>query len=307
MTSGLSRGLDHIVHAVRDLDAAGEFYRRAGFTVGARNRHPWGTHNRIVQFPGFFIELITVGEPELIVAPTARSFSFGDFTRDFLSREQGLSMLVLEGKEAAADVAAFHQAGIGHFDKFEFERDARRPDGSTVKVGFSLAFATDPKAPGIGYFTCQQHFPENFWNPAFQTHANGVTGIADVTMVAENPADHAAFFRAFSGVSDVKSNSNGIAIKTPRGEIQVMDATAYRQHFAVEPPDLTRGARLAAIRLSVHNEAALIATLGKGGIAASEHMDNVIIPSDAAHGATLIFEMGASPAWSADAVQKEKP
>jgi catechol 2,3-dioxygenase-like lactoylglutathione lyase family enzyme len=35
----MPHGLDHIVHAVRDLDAAAEFYCRAGFTVGARNRH----------------------------------------------------------------------------------------------------------------------------------------------------------------------------------------------------------------------------------------------------------------------------
>ena len=56
----MPRGLDHIVHAVRDLDAAADSYRRLGFTVGARNRHPWGTHNYIVQFPGFFIELLTL-------------------------------------------------------------------------------------------------------------------------------------------------------------------------------------------------------------------------------------------------------
>jgi catechol 2,3-dioxygenase-like lactoylglutathione lyase family enzyme len=282
-------GLDHIVHAVRDLDAAAEFYRRAGFTVGARNHHPWGTHNRIVQFPGSFVELITVGEPGLIPPPTG-SFSFGGFTRDFLARGEGLSMLVLEGKGAAADVAAFHKAGIGHFDKFDFEREAKRPDGSTVKVGFSLAFATDPKAPDTGYFTCQQHYPENFWNPAFQTHPNGVAGIAGVTLVAENPTDHAAFFSAFSGVSDVKSISNGIAIKTPRGEIQVMDSAAYRQHFAVEPPDLTRGGRLAALRLSLRDKTALISALGKGSIVSVEHMGNVIIPPDVARGATLIFE-----------------
>ena len=35
----MARGLDHIVHAVRDLDAAAELYRRLGFTAGARNRH----------------------------------------------------------------------------------------------------------------------------------------------------------------------------------------------------------------------------------------------------------------------------
>jgi hypothetical protein len=286
----LPRGLDHIVHAVRDLDAAGEFYRRAGFTVGARNRHPWGTHNRIVQFPGFFVELITVGEPELIVPPTAHSFSFGDFTRDFLGRGQGLSMLVLEGKGAAADVAAFHKAAISQFEQFDFEREARRPDGSAVKVAFSLAFATDPMAPDTGFFTCQQHYPENFWNPAFQSHPNGAASIAGVTMVAENPADHAAFLRTFCGASDMKSTSNGIAIKTERGEIQVMDLTAYRQHFATEPPDLTRGARLAAIRLFARDQAAVMSALGKGGIAATERMDNIIIPPDIAHGATLIFE-----------------
>ena len=60
----MSRGLDHIVHAVSDLDAAAALYRRLGFTVGARNVHPWGTHNHIVQLPGFFIELLTVAEPE---------------------------------------------------------------------------------------------------------------------------------------------------------------------------------------------------------------------------------------------------
>jgi hypothetical protein len=282
-------GLDHIVHAVRDLDAAAELYRRAGFTVGARNRHPWGTHNRIVQFPGSFVELITVGEPGLILSPPTGSFSFGGFTGDFLARGEGLSMLVLEGKGAAADVAAFHEAGIGHFDKFDFEREAKRPDGSTVKVGFSLAFATDPKAPDTGYFTCQQHYPENFWNPAFQTHPNGVAGIAGVTLVAENPADHADFFRAYAGVTDVKSNSNGIAIKTPRGEIQVMDSTAYRRHFVVDPPDLTHGARLAAIRFSLRDKTALMSALGKGGIVSAEHMGNVIIPPDIACGATLIF------------------
>jgi hypothetical protein len=286
----MPRGLDHIVHAVRDLDAAGEFYRRAGFTVGARNRHPWGTHNRIVQFPGFFVELITVGEPELVVAPTARSYSFGDFTRTFLDREQGLSMLVLEGKGAAADVAAFHEAGLGHFEQFDFEREAKRPDGSTVKVAFSLAFASDPMAPDIGFFTCQQHYPENFWNPAFQLHANGVEGIAGVMIVAENPADHAPFLCAFCGATETASMSNGISIKTGRGDIQVLDPTAYRQQFAAEPPDMARGARLAAIRLLVRDPAAAADALGKGGIVAVEHNGNIIVPPANAYGATLIFE-----------------
>src|SRR5205814_2093828 len=179
-----------IVHAIRDLDAAGEFYRRAGFTVGARNRHPWGTHNRIVQFPGVFVELLSIGEPELIAPGTPNSFSFGGFARDFLAHDEGLAMLVLEGRGAAADAEAFRTAGIGDFKVFDFEREAKRPDGSTVKVAFSLAFAADSGAPDTGFFTCQHRFPENFWNPAFQNHPNTAARIAGVVLVAENPADH---------------------------------------------------------------------------------------------------------------------
>ena len=285
----MPRGLDHIVHAVRDLDAAAEFYRRAGFTVGARNRHEWGTHNYIVQFPGVFVELIAVGEPELIRVGAPGTFSFGAFTRDFLAREQGLAMLVLEGKGAADDAGAFRSAGIGDFKVFNFERAAKRPDGAPVKVAFSLAFAADPKAQDIGYFTCQQHHPENFWNPAFQKHPNGAAGISGIVMVSENPESHRHFLSAFSGVGDVRSGANGIAVETPRGEIQVLNPDAYRMHVGTEPPDLSRGARLAAIRFAIADKACLKDMLGGSGVAFSEHRGNIVLAADVATGATLIF------------------
>jgi catechol 2,3-dioxygenase-like lactoylglutathione lyase family enzyme len=286
----MPRGLDHIVHTVRDLDAAGEFYARLGFAVGARNRHPWGTHNRIVQLPGFFIELLNVGEPELITAAAPGTFSFGSFTRDFLAHDQGLAMLVLEGEGAAADSETFRAAGIGDFDVFDFERQAKRPDGSTVKVAFSLAFAADPKTPDAGYFTCQQHYPENFWNPAFQLHPNNVSGIAEVIMVSEKPADHVYFLGAFSGVSDIHSNASGFFIRTERGNISVMNPAAYRAHFGVEPPDLTRGARFAAIRFIVPDKTAVISASQKGGLAIVARDFGIVVPPNVGFGATLIFD-----------------
>jgi catechol 2,3-dioxygenase-like lactoylglutathione lyase family enzyme len=288
--TNIPRGLDHIVHAVRDLDAAGERYAQLGFMVGARNRHPWGTHNRIVQCPGVFIELLTVGAPELIPPPGPRRFSFGAFTRDFLAQREGLSMLALEGKGAAADAEAFRAAGIGDFEVFDFAREARRPDGAAVKVAFSLVFAADTKASETAYFTSQNHYPENFWNPAFQAHPNSVTTIAGVVLVAENPADHHVFLKAFSDVSDLKSTSSGITIETPRGEIQVMDPAAYRAHFAAAPPDVSRGARLAALRFAVRDMDVLRSVLEQGGVAALDHMGKVIAPPPGMHGATLAFE-----------------
>ena len=292
----IPRGLDHIVHAVHDLDAAGARYRALGFTVGARNRHPWGTHNAIVQCPGVFIELLAVGEAGLIPAAKPRAISFGQFTSEFLARGEGLSMLVLEGRGAAADAAAFRAAGIGDFDVFDFARAGKRPDGTTVQVAFSLAFAQDEKAPDTGFFTCQQHYPENFWNPVFQQHANGVRGVAGVVLVADNPADHHVFLKAFSGVTDLKSTSSGITIETPRGAIQVMDPAAFRLHFAAEPPDVARGMRLAAIRFAVRDRAAARAALGADAV---ERMDKLIVGPQSAHGATLVFESGLARAPSA--------
>src|SRR3989304_3383929 len=133
----MPRGLDHIVHAVRDLDAAAEAYRALGFTVGARNKHPWGTHNHIVQLPGFFIELLTVAEPEKL-GSDGFSTLFGAFNRDFLARGEGLSLLILESKDAAADERAFREAGIAGSGVMRFEREGKRADGRAGKVAFAL-------------------------------------------------------------------------------------------------------------------------------------------------------------------------
>jgi catechol 2,3-dioxygenase-like lactoylglutathione lyase family enzyme len=160
----MPRGLDHVVHAVRDLEAAAELYRRLGFSVGARNQHSWGTHNHLVQLPGFFVELLTVAEPQKL-GNDGLSALFGTFNRVFLKHQQGLSLLILESEDAAADAARFRSAAIGVSDAMHFEREGKRPDGVPTKVGFSLAFARDAKAPAIGFAVCQQHFPKNFWNP----------------------------------------------------------------------------------------------------------------------------------------------
>src|SRR6202000_2146034 len=106
----------HCAHVVRDRDGVADFYVRAGFTVGGRNRHPWGTHNRIVQLKNCYIEILEVAEPEKIVPHSTSSFSFGAFHRDFLGRREGLSMLLLNSRDAVADARAYREAGISDFD-----------------------------------------------------------------------------------------------------------------------------------------------------------------------------------------------
>lgn len=245
----MPRGLDHIVHAVRDLDAAAALYRSLGFTVGARNRHPWGTHNYIVQLPGFFIELLTLAEPDKL-GDDGFSKLFAAYNRDFIARHEGLSMLILESRDARADETAFKAAHIAASDVMKFEREARRPDGTAVKVGFSLAFADDEFAPDIHFAACQQHYPENFWNPAFQKHANGAERIEGVVIVTEDPSRHHDFLLAFTGTATTRDSSEGFAIDLPRGAIALTTPTAFEHRCGVPAPDASRGARLAALRFS---------------------------------------------------------
>lgn len=243
----MARGLDHIVHAVRDLDAAVAAYRRLGFTVGARNRHPWGTHNHIVQMPGCFIELLTLAKPEKL-GDDGFSKLFGAFNGDFIARGDGLSMLILESQNARDDEAALRAAGFAASEAMRFDREGRRPDGSAVKVAFSLAFAEDRHAPDLRFAVCQQHYPENFWNPTFQKHDNGVTGVAAVVMVADTPSRHRDFLMAFTGASAARADGEGFTIELPRGAIELTTPAGFARRYGTNAPDCAGGARLAAIR-----------------------------------------------------------
>ena len=268
----MARGLDHIVHAVRDLDVAAEFYRRLGFTVGARNRHPWGTHNHIVQLPGFFIEVLTVAEPDKL-GDDGFSRLFGAFNRDFLMEREGFSVLILESANAEND-----------------EREGKRPDGSAVKVAFLLAFAENRHAPDIHFCVCQQHYPENFWNPKFQTHANGAKAVAGVVMVAGSPVEHSRFLKAYIGVTELDTAGTTVAARLPRGQLAVMEREAFKASYNVDAPRMAHGAQLTALRTKVTDIDATRSLLKSNGVVFSNRGPSIIISPSQAMGAVVIFE-----------------
>jgi hypothetical protein len=285
----MARGLDHVVHAVRDLEAAAATYGRLGFQVGARNVHPWGTHNRLVQFPGFFLEILTVGEPEKIIPQTRTAFSFGAFNRDFLDDVgEGLTCMVVEGRDPAAEKATLDAGGFGGFDLLDFSRKGRRADGSDTEVGFSIAFAKDPASPHAGFFTCKQTHPQNFWSPQLQRHPNGARTIAACVLVAENPTDHHIFMEALIGVRDLRATSLGLRITTPRGDVLVFDPRAFHDAYGVEAPK-DRGMRLGALVFAADDLSAIQTLLERSGVAYLRHRDQLVAGPEAVHGSTIVF------------------
>jgi len=279
------RALDHLVLAVNDLDAAGAHYEKLGFIVGSRNRHPWGTENRIVQFPGIFLELITVGTGATIPPHQDGVFSFGAFVRDSLKRREGFAMLVLESHDARADKAAFDQSGIGGFEAFDFARKGKRPDGTEIEVSFSLAFANDRLAPECGFFVCQQHRPENFWNLAVQNHPNGVSSLTEVTMVAADPADHAEFLSAFTGIRGFSATSAGLRFDTPRGTVSCLSGAAFAFDFGFAAPG--EGPRFAAMTVQCADLTVFAKGAGSAGISVIEKDGACLIPPQDNFGVAL--------------------
>ncbi len=227
----MKRGIDHLVLSVSDIERAAEFYRRLGFTTTPRAQHPWGTDNSLVQLTGSFLELLAVTRPELVPPAKEREFSFGAYNQEFLSRREGMSMLVFESTDARADREEFTSRGLHPFDNFHFERLATLPDGAQVTVAFTLAFATDPRMPETVFFCCQQHAPQYFWRPEYQTHANGVDAIDEVIMVAEQPAALADFFSKVQEPESIEESSFGLTVNTPRGNIRVYTTQDVRHRY----------------------------------------------------------------------------
>lgn len=291
----MSRRLDHIVLAARDLGAQADAFRHMGFRVGARNLHPWGTQNHIVQFGDTFIELICAPEPyHAPVDPDPRVFSFAAFVHDFVQKREGAAMLALTGDDPAADARAFHEMDMGDFLPFHFERRGKRANGEPTHVAFTLSFAHARAMPDIGFFTCRHERPQDFWDRGLQEHANGASALSRVTLVAESPADHAEFLSHFTGVREYRSSSMGVEFSLADGQIvEVLTPVAFVFHYGSSAlADEIAAPQIAAIELRASSLDSVRESLAGGRIPHEEQRGRVVVPASAAFGVTLAFAQG---------------
>ena len=281
------RPLDHLVLASRNLEAQAARYTGLGFQVGARNRHPWGTQNHIVQLQGAFLELLGLGAGIAAPADGAPEAPFARFLVGYLGQREGAAMLALRSADAARDHAAFAEEGIGHGPLLRFGREATRPDGARAHVGFELAFARSPHISDAGFFACRHLHPENFWSAAQQVHPNTARTLASVIMVAENPAQHAEFLAHFTGQREMAATSMGLDIDTGGGTVEVLTPLAWRFRTGLEPPPEAQTPALAGLRIGVADLARAAACLGA---AAAAHGGALVVAPEAAFGAALLFQ-----------------
>jgi catechol 2,3-dioxygenase-like lactoylglutathione lyase family enzyme len=287
------RGIDHLVIAVRDFDAARAAYQHLGFTLTPEARHPFGTKNSLAQLQGNFLELVAVADPTQILEPTASFFSFAAFNRDFLEKQEGLSMLALKSRDPNLDMAAFASRGLPVYDPVRFERIARGPDGSERAVAFTMTFTGDPRIKDAAFFTCTHHYPENFWRREFQSHANGTLRIDAVTIIARDPTDFHEYFTYFTGEHDMRSTSLGVEIDTGDGSVDILSPVGFHGFFgnaaAIEADPKPR---LVACRMAVGDLGATEGLLRRNQVPHARHADQLVVPASAACGAAIAFIQG---------------
>ena len=179
--------LDHIVVAVADLDAAFADYTRLGFTVIRGGEHANGvTHNVLVVLDdGAYLELIAWKRPD----PGNR------WSDVFTQAGEGLVDCALLPDDIAAVVAGAQARGLDIEDPQPGGR--HRPDGERLE--WRTARSPRPDVP----FLCGDVTPRalRVQEGDVRRHANGVTGVAGITMEVENLEASLARNAALIGVA----------------------------------------------------------------------------------------------------------
>ncbi len=268
----MARGLDHVVVAAKSLATLAARYEALGFVLTPLARHPdpMGTSNRLAQLPGHnFIELLEVDRPQGVTphdpAALPPRFSFGAANKEFLARREGMSLLVLQSGDAAADLADWRAAGLTTYAPFDFERSARLPDGSEVTVAFTLGFVTAPALPGLGFFVCHNRVPQSFWKPAYQNHANGARKIVAVYLMAEEPAVAAEALSRITGGA-VTPVAGGASVACGEGESLLVLTPARLAEIAPDAlPPAGAGPAFVGLRMATAKGAQAITPAGAAG------------------------------------------
>jgi catechol 2,3-dioxygenase-like lactoylglutathione lyase family enzyme len=200
-------GIDHLVIAVRDLEAAAKDYAALGFTVVPGGRHTGiGTYNSLIAFQdGSYLELIGFYEPR-------------DDHRWFAPLQQGGGLVdfCLQTDDLAGDTVALRRAGI---DIGEPEhRNRKRPDGTEIRWIFSLARGAHR---GVAPFIITDQTGRDERIPRQRAHANGATGIGTVTVAVDDPARVRGWYARVLG--------------QPGGDVRRDDVGGAGVRFAIGP------------------------------------------------------------------------
>jgi catechol 2,3-dioxygenase-like lactoylglutathione lyase family enzyme len=175
--------LDHVVIAVRDLDAAIARYGDAlGFAVTAGGLHVGrGTHNAIVRFGLDYLELISV-----YAAAEATHPAPATLVRYLAEREGGLVGFALATADLDALAARLRETGLDAEGPFAMARE--RPDGRRLSWRLLVPGGVNWRQPWPFFIQWDHPDAERLAWEAPGGHANGARGVQEVAVVVADLA-----------------------------------------------------------------------------------------------------------------------
>ena len=272
MSNGIA-GIDHIIVGVRDLEAARLRWMRLGFTLTPRGRHiGQGTANYCIMFGRDYLELLGFVERDEH-AHRLEAFLVG--------REGAMSMAFAPERNAEATTALLAARGLHPSAPRALGRALELPEGA-VTPRFSLLTLPPEETPALDCFICGHLTPELVRRPEWLVHPNGVTGIAAVHLVVDDPAALVPAYRRLFGNGRVATTVRGVEIDTGRNRL-VFSRPAL-SGSDIPPPAII------ALELRVANGTATAGYLTSAGIAFMELPDGRIAISPAeANGTSLLL------------------
>jgi hypothetical protein len=195
-------GIDHLVIAVRDPDAAAErLERRVGlaFTGGGRHEHA-GTYNRLAFLGDTYLELIGVFDRDLVLSST--SFAVGRAALAVLDAgREGLATFALASDDIERDVRALRADGSPIGEPVAGSRV--RPDGGEVRWITAFPDLGPERSP----FLIEHEYAGTEWGPearaaraAFRHPAGGRVRLAALELPVVDPGAVAATYAATVGI-----------------------------------------------------------------------------------------------------------
>jgi catechol 2,3-dioxygenase-like lactoylglutathione lyase family enzyme len=180
-------GLDHIVIAVPDLEAATKNYHQLGFAVVPGGRHPVGTYNSLISLAdGSYIELISFYQAN----PNHRWWTP-------LQKGGGFVDFCMQTDDLTGDTSKLRSAGVHIDDPVPWSRT--RPDGYQLKWLLSLARG---EHRGVAPFLIQDETPREERIPMQKTHKNGTVGIGKITVAVEDLATVGQWYQSILGYKE---------------------------------------------------------------------------------------------------------
>ncbi|MCY0386755.1 VOC family protein [Robbsia sp. Bb-Pol-6] len=185
--------LDHLVINTRfQMDVAAALFERLGFQLTPRGHHSLGSINHLVMFPDHYLELIGL--------PT----SGAALRQEVLDSVVGIDGLVFAIDDAPATAARLAREGIDAQPVQRFSRPAEI-DGENRTASFETVRLVAGQYPAGRIYYCHHLTPEWVWRDAWLAHPNGVTSIASLEVISDDPAAAERDYARLTARADVSA------------------------------------------------------------------------------------------------------